>query len=189
MTDATAVIPTMIVPMICDGIKSHLETALVENIPEDNPTRAVLVKVGKFQENPLNINVSVSIAPGDYEDPDYIDGRVDNPKFDNLKISNLLVSEIGGGEYWWRRGSIRVQCFFVRQRYEEEVAMRYAYDFLGRLQANVRDAPLGLLVDDYGERTKPPVYVESHSFFESGGKNKFIWRGKLLWRVLTWRPT
>jgi hypothetical protein len=189
MTNATAVIPTMIVPMICEELRSYLEVALVQNIPEDNPTRAVLVKVGKFQENPLDVNVSIAISPGDFEDPEYVDGRVDNPKFDGLKIANLMVSEIGGGEYWWRRGSIRVQCFFVRQRYDEDVAMRYAYDFLGRLQKKTAEAPLGLLVDDYGERAKPPVYVESHSFFESGGKGKFIWRGKLLWRVLTWRPT
>lgn len=189
MTDYNDNIPSMIVPMICYKMKSHLETALVHEVPETNPTRAVLVKVGKFQENPLDVNVSVSISPGDFEDPDYIDGRIDNPKFDNLKVVNLPVGEVGGGEFWWRRGSIRVQCFFVRQRYEEDVAMQYAYDFLGRLQSNARNTPLGLLVDDYGERAKPPVYVESHSFFESGGKSKFIWRGKLLWRVLTWRNT
>ena len=46
-----------------------------------------------------------------------------------------------------------------------------------------------ILVDDYDERAKPPVFVESHSFFESGGKKQYIWRGKLLWRVLTWRPS
>jgi hypothetical protein len=189
MSDYRELVPAQIVPMICGQLKAHLDTALVAEVPEGNPTRAVLVKVGLFQENPKKINVSVSITPGDYEDPDYIDGRIDNPAFDNLKVANLPVGEIGGGEFWWRRGSIRVQCFFVTQRYEEDVAMQYAYDFLGRLQSAVGDAPIGLLVDDYGERAKPPVYVESHSFFPSGGNNKFIWRGKLLWRVLTWRPT
>ena len=189
MTDFDDGLATMIVPMIIGVMKSHLESALVHEVPEGNPTKAVIVKIGRYQENPVADRMIVAISPGDYEDPEYIDGRIDNPAFDSLKITNLPVSEVGGGEYWWRRGSIAVKCFFVRDRREEEVAMQYAYDFLGRLIEAVSGTPLGILVDDYDERAKPPVLVESHSFFESGGKKQYIWRGKLLWRVLTWRPS
>jgi hypothetical protein len=189
MTDYNDNIPTQIVPMICGKIQAHLQERLVAEVPEGNPTRAVLVKTGLFRENPKQINVTVSITPGDFGDNDYIDGRVDNPAFDDLQVRNLPVSEIGGGEYWWRRGTMRVQVFFVTQPIEEDAAMQYAYDFLGRLEEATKSTPLGILVDDYGERAKPPVYVEGRTFFPSGGKDKFIWRGKLLWRVLTWRPT
>lgn len=180
--------PVHIVPKLLLAVKDHLQTALVYNVPEGDPTRAVMVKIGRFQENPIRQNVSVAIAGGDYEDPAYIDGRIDNPKFDNLQIKNLPVGEIGGGEYWWRRGTIKYQCYFVLQRFDEELAMNYAYAFQGRIlkalpQTNLTSLPQ----DDYGEGVYPPIYVESATLFESGGADKFIWRGKISWKVLTWR--
>lgn len=181
-------LPNSIVPMILYKIKEHLETALVIEVPETNPTRALLVKIGRFNDNPLEKHVSVSVSGGDFEDPSYMDGRIDNPKMDSLQLPFLPVSEIGGGVYWWRRGTANYQTFFVRQRLPEEAALQYAYDFQGRLIRAIETTPLDALRDDYGEKAYAPVYVESVSFFESGGNNQYIWRGKLLWRVLTWRP-
>lgn len=181
-------IPTMIVPMVLFAIKSHLERTLINDVPESSPTRAVLVKVGRFQENPIEINVSVSVSGGDYEDPKYLDARINNPEVTNFPLRNLPIGEIGGGCYWFRRGSVNFQAFFVRQRYTEETAMHYAYDFYGRLLKNIEETDVQSLRDDYGEGVCSPLYVEGNSMFEAGGKDKYIWRGKLLWRVLTWRP-
>ena len=44
------------------------------------------------------------------------------------------------------------------------------------------------LVDDYGEKAYGHPFLEAATFFESGGNKQYIWRGKLKWRVLTWRP-
>lgn len=181
-------LPNQIVPMLLKRLSGHLEDRLVNEVPESNPTRAILVKVGRFVENPLNKNVSVAIQSGDWEDPNYLDGRVDNSKFDNVQIRFLPVAEIGGGWHWWRRGTCRVQVYFVRQRYKEDLAMSYAFDFMGRLLKALEEAPIHGLQDDYGEIAIPPVYIEGSSFYESGGNNQFIWRGKILWRVLTERP-
>ena len=181
-------IPNQIVPMLLKRIRDHLETRLVNEVPENNPTRALLVTVGRFLENPLDKNVSVAVAGGDWEDPEYLDGRVDNSKFDNLQIRFLPAGEVGGGWNWWRRGTCRVSTYFVRQRYKEDLAMSYAYDFQGRLLKALEETPVHGLQDDYGELVIPPVYIEGCSFYESGGNNQFIWRGKILWRVLTERP-
>jgi hypothetical protein len=181
-------IPTMIVPMILFRIKEHLEVAMQHEVPDTNPTKAILVKIGKFQDNPLDKNVSLSVSPGDYDDPSYLDGRIDHEDLDAITIRNLPVGEIGGGLYWWRRGTINFQTYFVRQRLDEEIAMQYAYDFYGRLLHAVEEVSLSGLVDDYGEIASGHPYIEGASFFESGGLRQFIWRGKLRWRVLTWRP-
>lgn len=181
-------IPSQIVPMTLLRMQQHLETVLSAEIPESNPTRAVLVKVGRFQDNPIDKNISVSISGGDFEDPKYLDARIDNPNIENFPMSNLPVGEIGGGTYWYRRGTINFQAFFVRQRYAEEIAMQYAYDFYGRLVTGVETMPIIDLSDDYNEGVVYGPIVEGTSFFESGGKDKFIWRGKLYWRILTWRP-
>lgn len=181
-------IPAMIVPMILLKLKSELETALQIEVPESDPTRAVVVKIGRFQENPLNKNISIALSGGDYEDPTYLDGPVNNPEFLNDWIKNLPVGEIGGGQYWFRRGTAHVQTFYVRQRYPEEVAMQYAYDFYGRVIKCLETVSMSGLRDDYREGAFGTPIVEGTTFFESGGKDRYIWRGKLLWRVLTWRP-
>jgi len=188
MVQPLADIPSMIVPLILYRFKEHLETAMVNEVPEDYPTRAVLVKIGRMQENPLKKNVSVAISGGDYDDPNYIDGRIDHEDLDDIQIRNLPVGEIGGGWYWWRRGTINFQTFFVRQRYEEELALKYAYDFYGRLIHSVEEISVHTLEDDYGEQAYGHPYIEGASFFEGGGNSQYIWRGKLRWRVLTWRP-
>lgn len=181
-------IPRMIVPMILTRMRDTLTVAMTNEVPDTNPTRAILVKIGRFQDNPLEKNVSVSISGGDYEDPSYIDGRIDHEDLDAIGIRFLPVGEIGGGLYWWRRGTMDFKTFFVRQRYEEDVAMQYAYDFYGRLLSTVEKISVGNLVDDYGEIANGYPYIEGATFFESGGNKQFIWRGKLRWRVLTWRP-
>lgn len=181
-------IPQQIVLMTLWAMRDHLETAMVNEVPESNPTRALVVKVGRFLENPLDMNVSIAILGGDFENPKYSDARIDNPDVENFPFKNLPVGEIGGGHYWYRRGIVQFQCFFVRQRYDEERASLYAYDFYGRLLKALEGTPLPQIRDDYEEGVIPPVIVESSTFNESGGKNKFIWRGKLFWRILTWRP-
>jgi hypothetical protein len=181
-------IPSMIVPLITFRMREHLASALQDNVPDTDPTKAVLVKVGRFQDNPVKKNVSVSISGGDFEDPAYMDGRVDHESMDQFKIKNLPVGEIGGGIYWWRRLTIDFKTFFVKQRFEEEIAMKYAYEFYGRLLTAIETCNLKNLTDSYGEKAYCPPYIEGASFFESGGANQFIWRGKVKWRVLTERP-
>ena len=181
-------IPKQIVPMILYRMKERIETLMVEDVPTDNPTRAILVKIGRFQDNPLQKNVSISISGGDFEDPSYLDGRIDHEDLDAISIRYLPVGEIGGGIYWWRRGTVNYQTFFVRQRYDEERALRYAYDFQGRFIKALESINVGDLKDDYLEQAYGFPFIESVSFFESGGNNQYIWRGKLYWRVLTFRP-
>lgn len=181
-------IPAMIVPMILKRLREALEYDLQEKTPEDSPIHAVLVKIGRLQENPVKKNVTVAISGGDADDPEYVDGRIDHDALTEIGIRNLPVGEVGGGIYWWRRGTIKFQTYFVHERYDEDTAMQYAYEFYGILQACVEDTDISGLVDNFGEMTSGRPFVESCSFFESGGANKFIWRGKLSFRCLTWRP-
>jgi hypothetical protein len=180
-------ISTMIIPLILLEMKQYLEVKLQDEVPDTDPTKAVVVKVGRFQDNPVKKNVLVAISSGDFEDPSYLDGRADHESLDQFGLRNLPIGEIGGGMFWWRRFSIDFRTFFVKQRYEEEIAMGYAYEFYGRLLRAVETCTLRL-IDSHGEMTNNiPPFIEGASFFESGGANQFIWRGKLLFRVLTWR--
>ena len=180
---------TQIVPMILYAIADDVQTKLGDAVPDESPTKVDVVKVGRFQDNPIQKNVSVSISGGDFENEKFIDGRIDHDDLDSISyMSKLPVHEIGGGTHWWRRGTINFQAFFVKELYAEDVALRHAYDFYGRLQQCLESVRVGGLTDVYGEKAYGYVIPESATFFESGGANQFIFRGKMTFRVLTWRP-
>lgn len=176
-----------IVPMILRKMEEELTVSLVRGITEDDPTFALSVEIGRFRENPLDKNIHVAVAGGNTIDPDHIDGRIDNDQLDDITIRGLPPGEIGGGTYWWRRGVVDYGCYFVKNPLEYDKSMMYAYQFYGRLLYVLDHMVIGNLVDDYGEKTTGTPYIESSTFYETGGKSKHIWRGKLFWRVLTWR--
>lgn len=180
---------TQIVPAILYKIQETVQTELGDNVPDESPTKVVLCKVGRFQDNPIQKNVSVSISGGDFENEKYLDAPIDHEETDQITMfSRLPVREIGGGSYWWRRGSINFQAFFIRERFDEDVAIRHAYDFYGRLMQCIEQINVSGMIDEYGEKSYGYVIPESTSFFESGGAKQYIFRGKLYFRVLTWRP-
>jgi hypothetical protein len=180
---------TQIVPLILDRLKDHLTEEMQTYVPPGDETWAVTVKIGRFQADPTKENVALAISGGAFDDPNYADGRIDNPEFSSLMIRNLPVGEVGGGWYWWRRGTIDIRVYFIKQKFAEEASIDYGYTVHGRLIRAVETCPLTTLEDDFGETTNGTPYVEKTSFFQSGGpKNQYIFRGKLWWRILTHRP-
>jgi len=177
-----------IIPMILRKMQTDLEASLLDGVPEDDPSRALHVAIGRFRDNPLNLNIHVSVAGGNTIDPDHIDGRIDNDQLDDIKVRNLPVGEIGGGTHWWRRGCVDFGCYFVKTPMDYDESMMYAYEFYGRLLYVLEKLQISGLVDQYGESSMGFPYLETSSFYETGGKKKHIWRGKVFWRILTWRP-
>jgi len=188
MSDFDPTYTMQVVPQILQALRDYLTLKLITEVDAADPTKADLVRIGKFQQNPLDKNVIVDIHAGDHEEPNYVDGRVDNPAFDDLIIRDLPPSEVGGPNFaWWRRGTIQYHTFFVRQNFKDELAHQYAYNFQGRLLYALEHTPLDGIADIYGEVCEPPLYIETVSLFESGGPDKYIFRGKIHWRVLTVR--
>jgi hypothetical protein len=96
--------------------------------------------------------------------------------------------EIGGGQLWWRRGVIMLECFYIQQQYTEDEAFNQAYAVLGRLLSVVEGTPMSYITDSYGEKAIK-IYCHSNTFFESGGPpNQYIFRGKVFWSAMTERP-
>ena len=176
-----------IVPMILYQMKEHLQQALIRDVPDDSPNYALEVELGRFKKNPLKINVYVALSGGDPFNPEHLDGRIDNDELDDIQIPHLPVGEIGGGTYWWRRGVADFACYYVKEQYDFDISAMYAYEFYGRLLNVLDHLSLGNLVDQFGERATGTPFIEGNTFFSTGGAGKNIWRGKLFWRVLTWR--
>lgn len=177
---------SQVIPKLLNTFRDMLMRKLIDEIPENDPTRAINIKLGRVLESPLKTNISVAVISGDPEDSDFMDKRIDFD--DDFKVKSLMAQEIGGGCYWWRRGTIFFNVFYVRQRYPEVQAYEYAYSFYGRLHSALDRFSFTPIIDDYGEQVHPPVYIESVRFTEGGGADQFMWRGKLKWRVLSWKP-
>ena len=179
---------THVVNSIVDKMVEKLLLVMQTNIDEDEITYADIVKKGLVQENRAKKNVSIGVTPGDHDDPSYIDGILTLDKMPSIGV-NYPVREFGGGQYWWRRGTVRIECFFIREKLEEPDAFIAAYEVLGRLMDNIETVDLSTVgPDSFGERPLNPIYCYGNTFFESGGAPKsFIFRGKVFWQCMTER--
>ena len=167
---------------------SHFKQHMMDEVPEDNPIKADVVKMGLLQTDKVTSNIQIGISAGDHDLPDEQDGIASLEKLPKIGIV-IPAREVGGGQIWMRRGVIRVESFFINEKFGEELAHEKGYDVLGRAMELVETTPLTGLVDDYGERVATPAYCYANSYFESGGPpNQYIFRGKVNWAFFTERP-
>lgn len=175
----------IIVPMILNEIRDHLTTVMITNVTVGDPTRATDVDIGRFQDDKIMNNIHIAISGGDPDNPKTKDGIVTLEEMHNIGMKPIS-REIGGGQYWWRRGVVQIGCYFINQQFERDVARQYAYEVLARVENNMESIRFSS-VDDYGERAIR-LYVYANTFHESGGPpNSYIWRGAVNWACLTGR--
>ena len=178
----------MIVPQIVDAIVTQLTAVCITAVTNVNdPTRAHIVKAGRFQADRVSENIHIAVSGGDSDDPEFKDGIVSLGDMPQISMY-APPREIGGGQCWWRRGTIQIGCYFIIDQFSEADAMDYAYTVLSRVQSSLEDINVSVLVDDTGERAIK-VFSFADTFYESGGPpSSYIWRGKVFWSCLTWRP-
>ena len=172
-----------IVPMILNAMLIHLELKLQTELPSNE--RVGLIKVGRFQENPTKVSTYISLAPGDPDDPNYQDGIASIKDIENIGLK-VDAREIGGGELWWRRFTATVGCYWIEDRLDEDEALEQSYLVMGRLCNAIPLLNIGGLIDQFGEEAQYP-FLYATTNFEGGGQEKYIWRGKAKWQVLTYR--
>lgn len=172
--------------MVIEKLCAQLLKAMQTDIPLDDPTRADIVKIGRFQQNPIKNNVHISVSGGSLTDPELIDGIVTIKDMDKIGM-NVYAREIGGGQFWWRRGEVRVETFLTQGNIPELDAAQYAYEIYGRVMNNIENVVVGGLVDDFGERAIK-LFCFASAYMESGGPpSKYIWRGYVKWQFLSER--
>lgn len=173
-----------IVPMITERLDTWLTANMQTALEESNPIRANIVKVGRFQDNPLKYGVYIAIQGGDADDEKFKDGIVSLGDFENIHF-DVPPREIGGGQYWWRRGVIQFGCYYPGV--EEDTARNYAYRVLGKLCKYTANATVSDLIDEHSERAII-MHVFANTIFEGGGPpSNYVWRGKVYWTCLTER--
>jgi hypothetical protein len=173
-----------VIPLILEAIRAALQKSMIDDIAVDDLTRAGLVKVGRFQDNPTTTGIFISIQGGDLDDPNYRDGIITLDEMDNIQF-RMPAREIGGGEMWWRRGTIRFGCYYIKEKLSEEDAADAAYTVYQRIQDTVNGV---YIKASSGDETAQQIFLYGGTMFESGGPpSSYIWRGKVLWQCLTER--
>ena len=173
------------VVLLLNKMKEHLTTRLQSEIPDDDVARADVVKIGLLFDNKTKSNIQIGIQAGDHDNPEELDGIVTIEKLPNIGMK-YPAREIGGGQIWMRRGVVKIECFFIRERLTEEEAFQRAYEVMGRLTQAIEETPIAEIPQDsFGER---PVSIHCYAstYFESGGPpSSYIFRGKALWAAYT----
>jgi hypothetical protein len=180
-------IPKHIVNMLLDRILENVTLIMQTNVSPTDPLYADVVKKGLLQTDKTSKNIQIGIQGGDHEDPNMKDGVSSLARMPDLGFDHPIY-EVGGGKIWSRRGTARIECFFIRERLTENAAHEQAYAALGRLVNAIETISMEGLDDDYGEQALQ-IFCYATKFFESGGPPKsFIFRGAAYWEVRTGRP-
>lgn len=176
--------------MLVEAIAEIVQTALEEGLDIDDPMWPTVVRPGLLQENPLANKVSVTVHLGDPDDT--TDAWADEPASRNdPAIPYTPMFEIGGeiaGMYWWRRGCVKCELFFIKDRLDRDQAREDASIIKGKIERVLmtRTQDILGLKDAYNEQCVAFLPVKSIAR-EGGGPNQLIWRVKVWWQALSAR--
>jgi hypothetical protein len=125
---------------------------------------------------------------GDPEHPDeWVDGH-ESYGVHPLREMEVHPREVGGGHWWWRRGTVEFQYFGLKSKEDRDEARRIANTIKGRIEQTI-DASMRVpqLKDSFSEQVLEVLSV-SDKLIEGGGPPRsFIWRGLIRWQARTYR--
>jgi hypothetical protein len=176
-----------IVPMLIDRIVDELKRICITELAHKDPTRMTDIKAGRYQADPNTTELRASVQGGDLDDPNMLDGIVDLDRSPNRVGFNIDAREIGGTQMWYRKGTVRIELFFIIEGLEEDVARERAYTILGRIQGNIEKINVADLYDDFGEHAIKLFHTQNTMFQSGGPPASFLYRGKVIWECLTER--
>jgi len=147
-----------------------------------------VVKGGKLLDNPVKLRISVTVNIGDPQAPeDWEDANVAVNIRPAIAVWAIRTQpyEIGGGESWWRRGTVDWAYFGIKTKEDQVRAREIAMVTASRIQHAMRKSPRVLaLTDSFGETAIQVVNVTSR-MIEGGGPSAHIWRGHMRYQVQT----
>jgi hypothetical protein len=169
-----------------EGVVSILQQRLIDDVDEDDPSRATTVRAGKLQQDPTKgTGINVLVWPEDEPKPDILFTR--HAQRDSG--IHMPSNEIGGGHYFYRR--YRIYLLFHFRGYRGEDGRTDARQISQVIQARIVHLLLSKTVDEYIQHptsfapsddfneTAIDVQVDDMWLRESGGDGHFIWKGEI----------
>lgn len=162
---------------IMETARSNLSKYLSEDVPDSDPLKAKLVRIGLLQDDPTRYKVSVLVQPNDQDE--------DNAWLHEIAPKDVAPPyQIGGGEMWLRRFTVNLNLFWG-SKVDREQATQYGSALLSRAESVLTNISLlSFGKDDYGEYPLD-LRVKKSKLALGGGEGQFISYGKIYFEVLT----
>lgn len=183
---------TDIVDLIIDALVTDVTAECIDSVPEDDHSRAGLVRAGRLQSDPIapvnSVTLHPNFPPKREEWPHKLAERHQRTRESQWGAPMIGgAAEIGGSQWWWRRGSAHLQCFFEALSLTRSEARQYANLFRRRVEAAIYQAPTVLVCrDSFGEGVVGVVRPVESFIVEGGGPpTSWIWQGWIKWEALT----
>lgn len=170
------------------GISDLIVDAAVTDLQEAFPDFS-LIRGGRMQENPLKNQEGTYILVhiNDPKDPKaWNDGVVSARRGDSPGQIWVPSYEIGGGEMWYRRFTTEFGYYATKQKDDRSEARMSAQWVKAKIEWTLRRSQrIPTLIDSFGEIAKQVRLYSSYAIEGGGPPASFIWRGEVLWMVLT----
>ncbi len=178
--------------MLVESVTAALVASMQDPYDSDDPTYAQVLREGLLQENPLSNGISVTVHTGDPDEVDQ-DAWVDelaepgDPHYPNTPMVEIGRPGVTALHYW-RRGTIKAQCFFIKTKENRDESRRIANVIQGRIERTLwsQSELFQGITDEFGETSLLLLGKKSYSR-EGGGPNQHIWRVYVWYQVLTFR--
>jgi hypothetical protein len=176
-------------------ISTMISTALVNDLTEafynlDPVETPGLIRIGMLQENPVKDRIYILVHIGDPDFPEqWQDNAVikDDEALNKRGIGGIQIPsfEVGGSVFKWRRHTIEFGFYGVKLKESRQDAQDISAAIKARIEQAVwQSKRVPGMTDDLKETTIRCFAVEAPTA-EGGGKNNFIWRGKVRVQTLT----
>lgn len=122
---------------ILTKIQSELQTVLIDDLAEDDATRAGVVKLGELQGEPEEDSARISVTIHENDPDAFISGAFTG--MSNAWNDIVYDVEVGGVVTWRRRFTVKARCLLERTREGLEETRDIASTIRSRIEQTLLD--------------------------------------------------
>lgn len=177
---------TSIISSLIHAANDALFAAMETELDSNDETRAGLVRIGKFQDNPTKYGLAILTHSNDPDNPGtWLHSALGAGGLTLHVQSDLLPPyQIGGGEFWYRRFTTQI-VFFCKPTATRDRASDLANIILRRAEHTLKNVDFSSIGPDSFGESPMVLHLAQSENLENGGVGQFIYKGFVKWQVLT----
>lgn len=175
---------TAVKALLVEAIKDALQAACIDDIGEDDESRAGLVMIGRYQDDPSTQGIVITVHADHVLGPDREEHR--NTQGERQRDGyewNLPAETIGGSFFRWGRGTVLVH-YFLSDKTREEAVTEVTEIVTERIVSTLHDSGPLVGIEDTEERMVHALEVTDVSTYSNEVGEPSTGRTFIDWRAL-----